>query len=316
MEGERGNDGMGIERGAAAGAEEFWDGADMDLVRRVSWLSTPYFTRHAVWKFLGEDAGSGLVPSLQSRLRESIGEERAKEPLRGLALACGDMCGEREFFSPGAVTFGSVEGVDLSEEQLRRAEENCRGWGFEFVPIKGDLNTMGLREERYDLVVANHAVHHIAELEHLFSQINRALKPGGLFFCSEYIGPERLQVPLRNRLWASLLVNLLVWPPARRRTHEGRSKAWIRNIDPAGLDPSEAVRSSQILAACRGNLRVERLHLYGGLNYPAFEGLGLHFTVCERDERLMGRFIFLEELLTRLRLVKPLFCYLLAGKAV
>jgi SAM-dependent methyltransferase len=303
------------EKDTGAGAGEFWDGADLDLVRRVSWLSTPYFTRHAVWKFLGDDARGELVPSLHVMLKESIGEERSGKPLRGLALACGDMCGERELFSPGVLTFGTVEGIDLSEEQLRRARENCEGWGFEFVPIKGDLNTMRLREERYDLVVANHAVHHVAELEHLFSQVNRALRPGGYFFCNEYVGPERLQVPLRNRLWASLLVNLLVWPPSRRRTHEGRSKAWIRNINPATLDPSEAVRSSEILSACGGNLRVEKLHLYGGLNYPAFEGLGLHFSVCEEDERLLRRFIFLEDVLTRLRLVKPLFCYLLAGKA-
>lgn len=298
----------------ARSAEEFWDGADLDLVRRVSWLSTPYFTEHALRKFLGADYLDGLVPSLHRLLRENLGEGGLHGGLRGLALACGDMFGERDFFSSEVLSFDVVEGVDLSEEQLLKARENCRGHGFEFVPIKGDLNVMGLRDSRYHLIVANHAVHHIEDLDHLFSQVARALKGGGLFFCNEYVGPERLQVPLRNRAFASLALNALVWPSSRRRTHEGESKRWIRNIDPATLDPSEAVRSSEILSACRRHLRVEKLHLYGGLNYPAFEGLGLHFEVCEEDERLMKKFTSLEELLARARLIKPLFCYLLASK--
>jgi len=131
----------------------------------------------------------------------------------------------------------------------------------------------------------------------------------------EYIGPDYIQIPIVNRLMAVLLVNLLVWPSAKRITHDNKSKLVIRNLNFRQIDPSEAVRSSQIIKIAKDHLNILKLYSFGGLNYPAFEGIGHHFTNCDSDIKLAKMFLKLEKILTNMRFIKPLFCFMLAEKS-
>jgi SAM-dependent methyltransferase len=292
--------------------KRIWNKCDIEKIRDVGWLRMPYFSNDAIKKKkLGKDFKDDFITSLHHIL---LLRAKKIDKLRGLALVCGDMAGERHFFQSNLLQFYKVDGIDISEVSLEKAVKNCEPFSFDFNPINADVNYVDLKENYYDFIIGHHGIHHIEELDKLFKNINKALKPEALFCCDEYIGPNYVQVPLSNRIFAAFFVNLLIWPPQKRVTHEGKRKIIIRNINFRKIDPSEAVKSENIIPCCKKYLNILKLCTYGGLNYPSFEGLGYHFQEDEETEKLMYTFIHLEKILMHLRLVRPLFCYLLAEK--
>ncbi|MBD0338633.1 MAG: class I SAM-dependent methyltransferase [Thermoleophilia bacterium] len=95
---------------------------------------------------------------------------------RVLDLGCG----------PGRVTRRlerfEVVGVDLSEEQLRRARANAPTATF----LQGDFTQRDFPERSFDAVLALFSIVHVPRNEHaaLLGRIARWLAPGGLFLAS------------------------------------------------------------------------------------------------------------------------------------
>ena len=73
--------------------------------------------------------------------------------------------------------FGSVTGVDLSDEVL--AQSRLKWPGIEF--IAGDFMTLDLPAARFDVVVAMDTLSHFADQAGFMERIARLLIPGGLF---------------------------------------------------------------------------------------------------------------------------------------
>ncbi len=76
---------------------------------------------------------------------------------------------------------------------------------------QADFNSWAANRE-YHAVIANHSLHHVLELEHLFDQIKRSLRPAGYFVTNDMIGrnghqrwPEALTE--MQRFWKELPVN-------------------------------------------------------------------------------------------------------------
>ena len=59
--------------------------------------------------------------------------------------------------------------------------------------IRSDLNFARLPERAYDVIWSSGCLHHIVNLEHLFAEVERALRPGGLFAFRDYVGERRMQ---------------------------------------------------------------------------------------------------------------------------
>jgi ubiquinone/menaquinone biosynthesis C-methylase UbiE len=53
-----------------------------------------------------------------------------------------------------------------------------------------DLNTYAWEPDQFDLVITNGALHHLSNLEDVLAGVRRTLKPGGLFYSCEYMGPS------------------------------------------------------------------------------------------------------------------------------
>ena len=75
-----------------------------------------------------------------------------------------------------------VTGVDLSEEQLRRARERVPGARF----VRADVTSVEFRESSLDAVCAFYVFNHIPRelLAAVFERIRAWLRPGGLFLAS------------------------------------------------------------------------------------------------------------------------------------
>lgn len=283
----------GIER-----ARQTWDTIDISRVRSVAWLSVDTVSAD-IWHEFSQMRGPVAV------VTDVLAERGRHDGLAGAALVCGDMQSERMFFEhTPRVTFRSVDGYDLSPVSLARYTPD----GVEWRPHQLDCNELELPEAAFDLVVASHGAHHVQNLDRLFSQARRSLRPGGLMYMYEWIGPTYLQIPRRNRFFSRLLL-LALFPGRRvRTTHMGRRKG-IRYLQdaPHEFDPSEACNSLQLYPSFVANFVPLIEYRHGGLTYPMFEGIAQNLPDNERTRRRTRFVVRAEKWLTRHRLVHPLF---------
>jgi SAM-dependent methyltransferase len=192
---------------------------------------------------------------------------RGRMPLpRALTLGCGH--GELE---RGLAKYHFAlehDAVDLSEAAIADATRLSRAAGMENVHYKvANLNSIQLPENSYDVVFGISSVHHTAGLEHLFEQVAGALRPDGYFFLDEFIGPTQFQ-------WTSAQLEainnaLAAMPPAYRRcvdqnkgVKEPVERYTIEEMN--RIDPTEAIRSAEIMPLLPQYFDVVEVRGYGG----------------------------------------------------
>ncbi len=127
--------------------------------------------------------------------------------------------------------------------------------------VQADLNFAALPAARYDVIWSSGSLHHVVNLEHLLDQVERALRPGGLFVLHDYVGERRLKFsPARL---AGLNAVLRRVPPRWRRYGVEEIEA----PSPGILSPFCAVRPDAILplAAARFEEVVRR---FSGSLFP------------------------------------------------
>jgi SAM-dependent methyltransferase len=81
---------------------------------------------------------------------------------------------------------------------LRFAREQAAAEGLAITYESVDLNSYAWPERKFDLVVANGALHHIDNLEGTLEGIKRAMTPGGWLYCCEYVGASRMKHSTRQ----------------------------------------------------------------------------------------------------------------------
>jgi len=110
---------------------------------------------------------------------------------------------------------------------------------------------------------AHQSLHHFDRLDELMALVRTALAPKGMLYIDEYIGPSRDEWS-----WAKLLKPNLVYRLLPRGTRRAKIVRAPINDD----DPTEAIRSSQIVRAIERHFAVSQRRNYGGhllaLLYP------------------------------------------------
>lgn len=174
---------------------------------------------------------------------------------RGLSIGCGGGALERDIVRKDVCE--RVDAFDASLGSLRLASAEAAAAGLEgrIRYFAADFNRVALPRSTYDIVFVHQALHHVSRLERLFSQIIGTLRPGGLLYIDEYIGPSRDD-------WNDTIFRLY-------RERYGRIPREARKLEVALLpiqpdDPSEAIRSSEIVPQLRKGFRVLHERGYGG----------------------------------------------------
>ncbi len=105
-----------------------------------------------------------------------------------LALAPGDNvldvgCGTGASALPAAQAVGpngSVIGVDLSARLLDRAREKAKARGLSNVEFRySDMTSLGYPDRRFDAVVSVFSIFFVPDMEGLFRELWRMVRPGG-----------------------------------------------------------------------------------------------------------------------------------------
>jgi SAM-dependent methyltransferase len=170
---------------------------------------------------------------------------------------------------------------------LARSQAHDRGLDHLVEFRQADVNSIELPEAAFDVVHINMALHHVAELEHVLYQINRALRPGGLFLANEYVGPSQFQFDAQRmdivNGFLQELPERLRWNPIANETKTSHPRFPRQYWDE--VDPTEAVRSDEIPDLLAVNFPNRRRIDYGGnLLNLALENIGQNFDPESPDD--------------------------------
>lgn len=198
-------------------------------------------------------AAARLRPARQGRDFRAVASERGWRFSRGLSLACGAGFLERELVACGYCD--SFVGVDVSSAVLDEARRDAAGLAIEYR--EGDLNSLELGSEEFDLVIAQNCLHHVLKLEFLAEEIRRCLKPGGVLWIDDFIGETQFQWDDRRLRIANDILAVLPERYRRLRLHDFILEE-VRRPPPGELaSPFEAIRSSEIVPIFSRHFEIE-----------------------------------------------------------
>ena len=269
---------------------DFFDKVDNQKSRDTSWASLQYFQ-----KKIGE--ASRVGPMTKEHLK-------GRQNIKSLTMACGDMAGEYVFLKNMGVHF--IDAFDISPGQrdkfFNRVNNNPE------VPVNyqiADINAINLKEEQYDIIYIQEAYHHFNELEHIAKEINKALKPDGIFVLIDYIGKTFLQRSERLRELSDFIWKQM---PAKHRTDLAGTVFAEPYIPPKStLSPYEAIRSEEILDVLTDTFNFQHLYQFAGIIFSLFNGFAHTYDDSEEDTQFIRDMWDLDRILIESNLIEPNF---------
>ena len=291
---------------------DYW-GVDRRQARPVSWLEHPV----ALQRLHERVSGDPLIGTAQYWYNRYFSAPAGL----CLSIGCGFGALERSLISAGMVEHFHAH--DLSENAVARArrEAEAAGLGDRIDYRVTDLNSFSAPAETYDAIFGISSIHHVFALENLFAQCRQALKPGALLFLDEYIGPSRFQCTP----FVSQAINriLQILPESYRRSVFAGG-APVVNYQNSSIshfeatDPSEAIRSAEIIPTLKLYFDIIDFRPYGGaILHMLLSGLAGNFDEHHpRDVALLKAITLIEELLEEVGAIEPDFAAIVAKPKV
>ncbi len=225
--------------------------------RGLYWLELEAVRRRLNLKVTGRPESDWVRHTLERHFEGHLPLQRC------LSLGCGEGGLERQLASLGV--FVACDAFDVAAGSIANAQTLARQAGYEHIAYRvEDANNMQLPAQTYDAVWASGAVHHFERLEHVFTQLAAALKPGGLFILNEYVGPSRFQFPSYQRQTIQACLDLL--PSTYRQLSSSVVQAHLSGDEarphmiPRGMPQKllDKWRDGDLLAAVGRRLRLLR----------------------------------------------------------
>jgi ubiquinone/menaquinone biosynthesis C-methylase UbiE len=260
--------------------------SDLDLKRTAEHWDRAHFSPEvqlAEWQN-HPLARERMIRLLGGRVRERWFTETylpATGVERGLGIGVGTGATEMEILKSGAVKHFDL--WDVSSASLEAVRQHAARFGAadRITTNVGDIHTADLGENRYDVITFIASLHHIENLDGVLEQCHRALKPGGVLWAAEYVGPDRFDFPpehttLARDLFMGLDLSLRKsWEPVLR---------FPTRQEVIEVDPTESIHSADIPSAIQRHFdRVAETPTYGSFAFIMFWGLN-HDAIYQRPE--------------------------------
>jgi SAM-dependent methyltransferase len=242
----------------AARVNEVWGASGSVAIR--SWWQSPVILREINRRITGN-------PDV--RPQAYFAARYCKEPL-GPAVSLGSGGGELELELVQLEACTSMLGLELAEERVAGARDRTPAELRDRVTFqRANLETWS-PPPGLGLVVARDVLHHIEGLERLFAELAGALRPDGLFYVDEFVGPARFQwtdkqLELITRLFGRLAPELRVDLTGEETVREVATRPDLEAF--IASDPSEAIRSDEIPELLERFFEPVEVKPYGGAIY-------------------------------------------------
>jgi SAM-dependent methyltransferase len=231
-------------------------------------VSKDYWTCHPI---INEYVNTMIAPGHSNILAWFARNFVKDKPFdRGLSIGCGTGAAERQAVQEGVCQF--MDGVDISPASIETANQAAlkAGLNDRLRYSTGDLNMLKLPKGHYDFVLCVGSLHHLENLEYLFNELRTGLKPGAFILINEYVGPSRLQ-------WMEKQLKILnnVWEIMPTEFRKAGPLLAVDQEELIKVDPSEAIRSSEIIPLLYNNFEIVEHIDYGGSFLMPFWSQGI-----------------------------------------
>lgn len=277
-----------------AGAR-FWD--EQAVAQSVYWTEHPRVREHVnelitgvswLWPLVALKAGWAYQPWP-----------------RAISIGCGTGGLERSVRLLNVAT--KIEGWDFSRQSVREARRLARAERLGGIRYRvKDCNRADFGRDRFDAAFFHGSMHHLDDPDELLGRLASALRPHGMVYVDDYVGPSRDE-------WSD---DHLV---EARRVFEGLpDRLKLRPVNPPFdyTDPTEMVRSSRIRPAMESQFTIQHYKPYwGNLLFPLFCALDGGQLLQPENESIVTDLIAQEEaLVAEGKFTDPLFAVMLGQK--
>lgn len=290
--------------------KSYWD--DFHLKQRKGkikhWWDSPVVIEHCQERITG-NANMTIFDFIKEKI-PSLPFERA------LSICSGSGDFERELIEKGICN--QVDAYEISPLRVKEGERIAQEGGYKIKFLLEDVNRAVFKRDHYDLFISWSALHHIENLEGVCKNVYDSLKKGGILLVQEYIGPNQLQwsekqLEIINRILSTLPNNL------RRKSQQDMvidkiERPTLEHMNEA--DPSEAIRSEEILATLMRFFDLKTMKFFGGSIFnPLLNGIIENFDhTNEKDVSLLKLILLMEDILIENKILEDNYVFLIAEK--
>lgn len=223
-------------------AARFWNDRHKDPAGEAqdNYLSHPLIQTYISFRAFGTMVSQMTTLELEIARRTRPGD-------RILSVGCGRADKERWFAE--RLPDRRFLAVDIADEIVEIARRANADAGVENLDVQvGDFNDLELEDDAFELALGLGAIHHVEHLERFWDRVSRTLRPGGVLVAQEFVGPNRLQWTDAQIEHGDRVLRDIV--PAEHKPHH---QTIVRPSvdDMIAADPSEAIRSAEIIPTCR-----------------------------------------------------------------
>jgi len=291
-------------------AAEYWS-APPSRPTRTRWWESRTIVQHINRVICGYPVEGTDGGDIQLIRQMSVGTPLAV----GVSIGCGNAYHELKMLESGVVDRFVL--YEIAETRIVQAKEHAARLGLSERIEFRSTDAFSVKEEVFDLVYWKDALHHMSDAHQAVRWSSGVLKPGGLFFMNEFVGPTRMQytarqLELAERARACLPTHFLRNPfapdqdlPLRRVRPQ-----WKQMIE---IDPSECADSENILPAVRSIFPAALIRPTGGVVYALALSDVLHNIDEIEDAAVLRTLLLTDDLCVELG--ETLYAVAVARKA-
>ncbi|VVB56326.1 Methyltransferase domain protein [uncultured archaeon] len=282
---------------------------------KIYWELLPAIEKYQMKYITGDENLNYFVYAI-NYTKEKVGDKN----LRGLFIGCieGNPSPDMSLMETGL--YSKIDVMDIAEGLLKKQRMVASERGLKEIEyINQDFNKFILERNQYDVIWAIGTVHHIEKLEHLFDQVQNALKDNGIFIIREYIGANRFQYSETQLKIINEILSIL--PEKYKIQEDGITvKKNIERPDIAELikhDPTESVRSEDIIPLVKERFEIIKLAYTGGtILHPLLSYIASNFERDEDAETILKLLILFEKTLIDNEVLPSDYVFCIAKKRI